>query len=55
LGSDDDNLSFVVAACARPMMAGDKISAAADAFMIMRRLTGKAFMMFLPGVFDVTR
>jgi hypothetical protein len=47
LGSDDEHFSFIVAACARPMMAGDKasqVAAACDDFRNMRRLTGTIFM-----------
>jgi len=42
-------LNFVVAACARPMMTGDRASQAAVAFVDLRsarRLTD--FMVFLP-------
>ena len=47
-----DNRSFSVAACARPMMAGDKIRPAAialDDCKNTRRLTGTVFMMIPPG------
>jgi hypothetical protein len=51
LGSDDEHFSFIVAACARPMMAGDTASqaaAACDDFRITRRLTGPVFMVLPP-------
>jgi hypothetical protein len=53
LGSDDDNLSFVVAACARPIRAGDKARpavVAAEDRRNVRRLSAD-FMMFLPIAF----
>jgi hypothetical protein len=46
-GSDDEHLSFIVAACARPMIAGDNISPAAAALddcKNVRRLTDIVFM-----------
>jgi hypothetical protein len=49
LGSDDEHLNFSVAACARPMIAGDKASHAAvafDDFRKARRLTDTVFMEF---------
>jgi hypothetical protein len=58
LGSDDEHLSFVVAASARPMMAGDKTTSAAaafDDFRNARRLTGTVFMALSPGVFFLRR
>jgi hypothetical protein len=54
LGSDDEHLSFKVAACARPMIAGDNAShatAAFDEFSNTRRLTGTVFMVLPPGRF----
>jgi hypothetical protein len=50
-GSDEEHLSFKVAACARPMIAGDTASqdaAAADDFMNTRRLTGAIVMALSP-------
>ena len=52
------HLSFVVAACARLMMAGDKTTSAAaafDDFRNTRRLTGTVFMALSPGVFFLRR
>jgi hypothetical protein len=54
LGSDDEHLSFVVAACARPIMPGDKTSQAAvafDDFRNARRLTDTVFIRFPPRAF----
>jgi hypothetical protein len=51
-GSEDEHLSFKVAACARPMIAGDTASHAAahfDDFRIARRLTRTVFMLLPPG------
>ncbi|MGH6752563.1 MAG: hypothetical protein ACREDP_10370, partial [Bradyrhizobium sp.] len=52
--SDDEHFIFIVAACARPMMAGDStrpVAATADEFKNTRRLIDPVFMaLFSPNV-----
>jgi hypothetical protein len=51
LGSDEEHFIFIVAASARPMMAGDSASPAAtavDDFKSTRRLMDPLFMAFSP-------
>jgi hypothetical protein len=51
LGSDDEHFIFIVAACARPMMAGEAashVTATVDDCRNSRRLTDTGFMVFPP-------